>query len=339
MKVFYKYQIGQEVVFNGMPNNKLSWGRDKYLEKIKGKKVTIISRGFIFEDTGYFKRKKQDETFELKIFYYIKEDPWITEGNPNDTMTCISEECLDGIAHYEEVDEKFITHDGVDIEVANTKVYDRLLAHSSKDVITVNTRFSFTNFGTVMGIRKNYEMSLSTLKNTEAKGFECNKKEIKISREFLCYFKPTEEELESGKLRYRQDAAALDYESWSSLSWTNETGDYFSPVVVNVPENFPELFVQSALFSTGFYSVFDGSKATFLDDWEVREWLNFLGVLEQTEKLYYEKLPEQFKKIRQEKIEERKFTDKVKEELLKLTPKQLEIIEIVVSGITRRVIK
>ena len=155
----------------------------------------------------------------------------------------------------------------------------------------------------------------------------------------MCYFKPTEEELESGKLRYRQDAAALDYESWSSLSWTNETGDYFSPVVANVPENFSEQYVQTALFSTGFYSVFDGSKATHLDDWEVREWLNFLGVLEQTEKLYYEKLPEKFKKIRQEKLEEKEFTKNVKEELLKLTPKQLEIIDIVLSGITRNVIK
>lgn len=337
MKVFYKYQIGQEVVFNGRSNNKLSWGRDKYLEKIKGKKVTIISRGFIFEDTGYFKRQRNGETFELRIFYYIKEDPFLEETITNDTMTCISEDCLDGIAHYEEVDEKFTTYDGVDIEVANTKVYDRLLAHSSKDVIAVNTRFSFTNFGTVMGIRKNYELSLSTLKITEERGFECNKKEIKISREFLCYFKPSEEELKTGKLRYRQDAAALDYESWSSLSWTNETGDYFSPVVANVPENFSELFVQTALFSSGFYCVFDGSKPTHLDDWEVREWLNFLGVLEKTEKLYYEKLPEQFKKIRQEKIEERKFTDKVKEEFSKLTPKQLEIIDIVLTGVKRSI--
>lgn len=337
MKVFYKYQVGQEVVFNGRSNNKLSWGRDKYLEKIKGKKVTIISRGFIFEDTGYFKRQKNNETFELKIFYYIKEDPFFEDTGTNDTMTCISEDCLDGIAHYEEVDEKFTTYDGVDIEVANTKVYDRLLSHTSKEVIAVNTRFSFTNFGTVMGLRKNYEMSLSTLKITEEKGYECSKKEIKISREFLCYFKPTEEELKTGKLRYRQDAAALDYESWSSLSWTNETGDYFSPVVANVPENFSELFVQTALFSTGFYSVFDGSKPTHLDDWEVREWLNFLGVLEKTEKLYYEKLPEKFKKIRQERLEEREFTKRVKEELSKLTPKQLEIIDIVLSGVKRSI--
>jgi hypothetical protein len=335
MKVFYKYKIGQEVVFNGRTNNKTSWGRDKYLEKIKGKKVTIISRGFVFEDTGYFKRQPNNETFELKVFYYIKEDPWIEEGNPNDIMTGISEDCLDGIAHYEEVDERFITYDGVDIEVANTKVFDRLLAHASEGKVVVNTRFSFTTFGTVMGVRKNHEMSLSSLKNTEAKGLECSKKEIKISREFLCYFKPTKEELKTGKLRYRQDSAARDYESWSSLSWTNEVGDSFSPVVVNIPKNFSEMFVQTALFSTGFYSVFDNSKPTFLDEWEVREWLDFLGVLDQTEKLYYEKLPEHYKRIRQERLEEKKFTTKVKEELLKLTPKQLEIVDIVLSGVIR----
>ena len=335
MKVFYKYQIGQEVVFNGKPNNKISWGRDKYLERIKGKKVTIISRGFVFEDTGYFKRQKNNETFELRIFYYIKEDPWIEDGNPNDIMTGISEDCLDGIARYEEVDEKFITYDGIDIEVADTKVYDRLLAHASEGNVVVNTRFSFTTFGTVMGVRKNYEMSLSSLKNTEARGLECVRKEIKISREFLCYFKPTKEELESGKLRYRQDSAAFGYESWSSLSWINEMGDSFSPVIVNIPKDFSELYVQTALFSNGFYSVFDGAKPTHLDEWEIREWLDFLGVLEQTEKLYYEKLPEHYKKIRQERLEEKKFTIKVKEELSKLTPKQLEIMEIVLSGITR----
>jgi len=222
MEVKYKYRIGQKVRLKEKFNNyKNHWLREKRLEEIQGQEVTILDRGFVYEDNTCNFRQYGKEQYELKVFYYIKEDPIIAnaEKYSNPEYTRIGEDCFEGEENYETVDEKFFTADGVEIIPKETKVYDELLCWY-EDRYVANCGFGFTNEGIVTGISYNYEYHPDTA------FYIARNKRVKIAREFLCYYKPEE----NGKIVWRQDAAGKGYEMWAYL------GEH-SEVFAKIPEN------------------------------------------------------------------------------------------------------
>ena len=288
MEVTYKYRIGQKVRLKEKFNNyKYHWHREKSLEGMQGREVTILDRGFVFEDNTCNFRQYGKEQYELRVFYYIKEDPIIANAekysNPiytqigedcfaNPEYTRIGEDCFEGEENYETVDEKFFTVDGVEIIPKETKVYNELLCWY-EDRYVANCAFGFTNEGIVTGISYNYEY------HPDMAFYIARNKRVKIAREFLCYYKPKE----NGKIVWRQDAAGKGYEMWAYL------GEH-SEVFAKIPENYPELYVETA-FGEGFYSIHECVRANYIDGWEVKEWLTHLGVYDKVKELYYSRIP------------------------------------------------
>lgn len=274
MEVTYKYRIGQKVRLKENFNNyKNHWRRDESLKEIQGQEVTILDRGFIYEDKTCNFRQYGKEKYELTIFYYIKEDPIIAnaEKYSNPEYTRIGEDCFEGEENYETVDEKFMSADGIEIIPKETKVYDELICWCDGKYVA-NCNFGFTNEGQVTGVSYNYEYH-----NSE----QWRNKHVKIAREFLCYYQPKED----GKIVWRGDAAGKGYETWAYL------GNH-SEVFVNIPENYPELYVETALGDC-FYSVHECARTKHLDKWEVKEWLTHLGFYDKIKELYYSKVPKE----------------------------------------------
>lgn len=319
MEITYRYKVGQRVKIVSSP----LCSNDKDIDKFIGKDVTIIARGFVFEDESYTRRREID-TFKLNVFYYINEEEILT-NEPNysygDTRyTKIYEHHIEGKDNWEVVDEKFCSYDNVELIPAQTKIMSDVIL-GKEDDIYANTRFSFSSIGVVMGFRKNYDYHKSDWEKQK------DKKEIKTSREFLCYFKPTEEELKSGKLRYRQDSATFGSVSWHYL----EVCGIKKTLCVNLPDNYADLFVDT-LYGNGFYAAFENCLPTYFEDnWEVREWLNYLGVYEQVFNKYLEKMPDEVKKQREQEFNYRARFKKIKEEISKLSIDDKLIIEKVIK--------
>ena len=295
MEVTYKYRIGQKVRLKEKFNNyKYHWNREKSLEGMQGQEVTILDRGFVFEDKTCNFRQYGKEKYELMIFYYIEEDPVIAtaEKYQNLEYTRIGEDCFEGEENYETIDEKFMSADGIEIIPKETKVYDELICWCDNKYVA-NCNFGFTNEGQVTGVSYNYEYH-----NSE----QWRNKRVKIAREFLCYYQPKED----GKIVWRGDAAGKGYEMWTYL------GNH-SEVFVNIPENYPELYVETALGDC-FYSVHECARAKHLDDWEVKEWLTHLGFYDKIKELYYSHIPkEQLENNKNKQME--KFVENAKKYL------------------------
>lgn len=299
MEVKYKYKIGQKVRLKPKFNNyKCHWGRDEYLEKIQDQEITILDRGFIYEDKTYNRRQYGNEKYELTVFYYIKEDPFIAQANEWSITeyTRINEDCLIGDENYEVVDEKFFTVDNVEIIPGETNVYDELLCWY-QDKYVANCRFGFTNEGIVTGVSYNYEYN-------PKRGYPLKDKKAKIAREFLCYYQPKED----GKIIYRGDAAAKGYERWAYL------GEH-SEVFANVPDNYVELYVNTA-FGEGFYSFHKQFRSKALDDWEVKEWLTHLGVYDKVKELYYSRMPKEELEKNEREIVIEKLTQEINDKVI-----------------------
>lgn len=319
MEITYRYKVGQRVKIVRSP----LCTNDRDIDKFVGKDATIIARGFVFADESYTRRRETD-TFKLDVFYYINEDEILTEepirSYGDSRYTKIYEHHIEGKDNWEVVDEKFYSYDNVELIPAKTKIMSDVILNREEG-LHANTRFTFSSIGVVMGLRKNYEYRRSDWEKQQ------DKKEIKTSREFLCYFKPTEEELKTGKLKYRQDDAAFGSVSWHYL----EVYGIKNPMYVNLPDNYADLFVDT-LYGKGFYAAFENSLPTYFEDsWEVREWLDYLGVYEQVFNKYLEKMPDEVKKQREQEFNHRARFKKIKEEISKLSIDDKLIIEKVIK--------
>lgn len=322
MNITYKYKVGQKVTLSKL-NFTRDFQREKFFEKYLGKEVTIIARGFVYEDEGFNKRLNEDRV-RFEMYYYIDIDPWYKNSKERyGHMTMIPESCLDGFGAWEEVDEQFISIDGANIVPFESRIYDRVIeCHLDKNdklIKKANCNFVFATEGTCVGIRKNYELSHSDFLWDRAET-----KEVKMSREFLTDFEPDEKH--DWKTHPRQDAGAYGWESWTALCVSNPL---LGSVYCAIPEDYAEIYVHTAttdkfLRKCEFNPFFDCNFT-----WEIKEWLTRYGVYDKVKELWEKYKPGENKKKSEEVKAHEKFlktahkfidslTDKQKEELRKM---------------------
>ena len=304
MEFTFKYAIGQKVKLEKILT--LSQYRDSSLLALKGNTVTILDRGFqIVESSNALWRKcNYMENYHMDEFYYIEEDPCVTQSVYEKTR--IPVECLVGDSKNETVSMDFTTKDGVKIVLGETKVY-RGLIREYNDCLYTECNFTFCSFGKVNGLRYNWTYN-NLYKNSSVK-------EIQIFREFLCYMKnPGETEP-----RKRQDACRYGEESWEYLN-----NNVF--IYAHTPENYAELYVKSAYGEyTG--SIFERERRNPFDEekgyngWERKQWLLHLGIFDEVKELYYKKQHQRYKMTREE-LEIEKFKMSAKAYVDKLSPSE-----------------
>ena len=313
MQITYKYQIGQKVKL--IRGNSFNQYRDNQLKKLVGSEVTIFERGFeIVECRGSWNKPNYKNKFFLLEFYYIKEDP-VLESSFSYERTRIPVACLEGEEVNEIVEEKFVSADDIEIELGKTKVYTRVLykdKHTGE--IKANCQFTFSSFGLVTGLRKNYTL------NTNPKYIEENQpnQEVQTRREFLCFFEP-----ENGKpSRPRLDSAREGHESWESININSYT------IFVNIPENYPEIFTKSALNDDWFYNIWNAQRKNLFDNWERCQWLEQMCMLEKTKEYYFsvylKKHKKEYDAYVNKKEKDKKEKDKLDKILSGLTEEEKE---------------
>ena len=325
MKVIYKYRIGQKVKI--IKNNYYLHSEKKIIDSVIGKEVEIIERGFIYEDNSSYRiRDSKDETRSLQMFYYLED---VYREFPENYIQ-VYEDMIEGVSNYEEVDEHVYASDGNEIIPFVTRLYSDVLIKrdSNNDIsntrfsfankVVANTRFSFANEGMCVGIKKNYEF----YKDKEA---NC-KYEVKIAREFLCYYiseNPGNEKIQ------REDAAAYGYLTWEKPSW----GKLFT----KIPDNYPEIFVDT-LFSNDFYGNHANVELSFRKEGdscakERIEWLKHFGVYEKVYQLFLERLNPTQKALLDEAERMDEFIKNAREEICKLSNKKIIALSNIIDEI------
>lgn len=302
MKIVYKYRIGQKVKI--IKNDYYLLSDKKFIDGIVGKEVEIIERGFIYEnDSSHRRRDPKDETRSLQMFYYIKDGYREFPGS----YVRIYEDMIEGVSNYEEVDERVYASDGTEIIPFVTRLYSDVLVKRDVNTIVANTRFSFANEGMCVGIKKNGEF----YKNKE----ENHEYEVKIAREFLCYYipkNPGDEKIQ------RQDSAAYGSLSWEKPRW--------GKIFTKIPDNYPEIFVDT-LFSHDFYGENSYVELSFREERSSAkdriEWLKHFGVYEKVYQLFLEKLNPEQKALLAEAERMDEFIINAKDEICKLSNKEI----------------
>jgi hypothetical protein len=302
MKIVYKYRIGQKVKI--IKNDYYLISDKKLIDRLVGKEVEIIERGFIYEDdSSHRRRDPKDETRSLQMFYYVKDGYREFPGS----YVRIYEDMIDGVSNYEEVEERVYSSDGNEIIPFVTRLYSDVLIKRDENTTVANTRFSFANEGMCVGIKKNGEF----YKNKE----ENHEYEVKIAREFLCYYipkTPGDEKIQ------RQDSAAYGSLTWEKPRW--------GKIFTKIPDNYPEIFVDT-LFSHDFYGEnsyvelsFRGEKSTAK---ERIEWLKHFGVYEKVYQLFLERLNPEQKALLADAERMDEFIINAKDEICKLSNKEI----------------
>lgn len=324
MKITYKYKIGQKVKLVNV-NFRSEWRREELLKPFLNKDVTIIERGFVYEDEAFTKRLQNDK-IRFEIFYYIDIDPYYTDfKNRYGNLVRIPESSLEGCGAFEEVEESFKGIDGIEIVPFETTIYSRVIERykdeNDKIEERANCNFTFATEGTCVGLRKNYSIDCRKL-NKECQ-FKYESKEVKTAREFLTDFEPDEKH--DWKPYPRLDASAYGYEQWNGLT----IGDYtLGSLMSSIPDNYAEIYVKTA--TTGFFKQCNFNP--FFDSnfkWEIEQWLTRYGVYDKVKELWEKYKPGENKKNSDKIKENEKFlkdalkfldglTDKQKEELKKM---------------------
>lgn len=268
MKVVYKYKIGQKVKLT-----KVRYLNSYYLdeddqEELLNKEVTIINRGFDYGDGMYGGPLKQDK-LKLTIFYYIAEDPVI--------HTMFYEDAFEGEVFNEVVDEKPMSADRVEVELG-TKLYDHVLVRSDGK-LRVNCNFVFASEGPCVRISKNYRSWNSSYDPKKEDEFT-----FESCRTFLCQMNI------DGKIHKCGDARRYGH----------RTEFYSDNTYTKIPDNFAELYVDTALDKECFYgdrSIYDDNFA-----WEIEQWLRHFGVWEQVKTLYDSRVPQELEPEKPEEV-------------------------------------
>ena len=303
MKIVYKYRIGQKVKI--IKNDYYLLSDKKFIDGVVGKEVEIIERGFIYEDdSSHRRRNPKDETRSLQMFYYIKDGYREFPGS----YVRIYEDMIEGVSNYEEVDERVYASDGNEIIPFVTRLYSGVLIKRDENTTVANTRFSFANEGMCVGIKKNGEF----YKNKE----ENHEYEVKIAREFLCYFIP---KTPDGEKIPRQDSAA-----YGSLTWENPK---WGKIFTKIPDNYPEIFVNT-LFSDDFYGQHSDVELSFREEYSSTakdriEWLKHFGVYEKVYQLFLERLNPEQKALLADAERMDEFIKNAKDEICKLSNKEI----------------
>lgn len=262
MKITYKYKIGQKVKLTKVRYLNSYYLDEKDQEELLNKEVTIINRGFDYSDSMCGGPLKQDK-LKLTIFYYIAEDP--TEEH----KTMYYEDVFEGEVFNEVVDEKPLSADGVEVEFG-TKLYDSILVRSDGK-LCVNCKFVFASEGPCVRISKNYRHWDSSYEPKKEDEFT-----FESCRTFLCQMNI------DGKI----------YECGDARRYGNRTTLYSDDTYTKLPDNFAELYVDTALDKDYFYgrisSIYDGIFA-----WEIEQWLRHFGVWEQVKTLYDSRVPQE----------------------------------------------
>ena len=302
MKIVYKYRIGQKVKI--IKNDYYLLSDKKFIDGIVGKEVEIIERGFIYEDdSSHRRRDPKDETRSLQMFYYIKDGYREFPGS----YVRIYEDMIEGVSNYEEVDERVYASDGNEIIPFVTRLYSDVLIKRDENTTVANTRFSFANEGMCVGIKKNGEF----YKNKE----ENHEYEVKIAREFLCYFIP---KTPDGEKIPRQDSAAYGSLTWEKPRW--------GKIFTKIPDNYPEIFVDT-LFSHDFYGENSYVELSFREERSTAkeriEWLKHFGVYEKVYQLFLERLNPEQKRLLADAERMDEFIKNAKDEICKLSNKEI----------------
>lgn len=303
MKIVYKYRIGQKVKI--IKNDYYLLSDKKLIDRFVGKEVEIIERGFLYEDDSSHRRKEPiHETRALETFYYAKD---VYREFPGSYIR-IYEDMIDAASNYEEVEERVYSSDGNEIIPFVTRLYSDILIKRDENTTVANTRFSFANEGMCVGIKKNGEFYKNKEENQEY--------EVKIAREFLCYFIP---KTPDGEKIPRQDSAAYGSLTWEKPKW--------GKVFTKIPDNYPEIFVDT-LFSKDFYGQHSYVELSFREEdsssaKERIEWLKHFGVYEKVYQLFLEKLNPAQKKLLAEAERMDEFVINAKDEICKLSNKEI----------------
>ena len=303
MKIVYKYRIGQKVKI--IKNDYYLLSDKKLIDRLVGKEVEIIERGFLYEDDSSHRRKEpKHETRALEVFYYVKDGYREFPGS----YIRIYEDMIDAVSNYEEVEERVYSSDGNEIIPFVTRLYSDVLIKRDENTTVANTRFSFANEGMCVGIKKNGEFYKNKEENQEY--------EVKIAREFLCYFIPKNPD---GEKIPRQDSAAYGSLTWEKPKW--------GKVFTKIPDNYPEIFVDT-LFSKDFYGQHSYVELSFREEdsssaKERIEWLKHFGVYEKVYQLFLERLNPTQKKLLAEAERMDEFVINAKEEICKLSNKEI----------------
>ena len=321
MKIPYKYKIGQTVKIINDKNHATHWGRDEYLAPFINKEVTIIERGFELEDisdkfkAGYGKKVNFLDKYHLTIYYYINIDPWIEHLNNKDyisnvQLTRINETCLSGEETSEPFEEEFKTNDNYDIEISNTKVLEHLIgkfvnSDTWKTYEEVNCRFTFASYGTVIGVRKNYELR-ANFKELYQDYQKCTY-EVETFREFLCFYEPRKKD---GAPTPCHDSACYGNKHWV----------YIDDIWKELPENFVERYVNDAL-NRPFHKQI---KYNPFNDWSTVQWLKKLEIYDEVKQLFDNQKPQAIKEKEKKDKAINAFVDEAKKYLAGLTEEQKE---------------
>ena len=312
MKIVYKYRIGQKVKI--IKNDYYLLSDKKFIDGIVGKEVEIIERGFIYEDdSSHRRRTPKDETRSLQMFYYIKDGYREFPGS----YVRIYEDMIEGVSNYEEVDERVYASDGNEIIPFVTRLYSDVLIKRDENTTVANTRFSFANEGMCVGVKKNGEF----YKNKE----ENHEYEVKIAREFLCYYipkNPGDEKIP------RQDSAAYGSLTWEKPRW--------GKIFTKIPDNYPEIFVDT-LFSHDFYGENSYVELSFREERSASkdriEWLKHFGVYEKVYQLFLERLNPEQKTLLAEAERMDEFIINAKDEICKLSNKEIIALSKIIDDV------
>ena len=302
MKIVYKYRIGQKVKI--IKNDYYLLSDKKLIDRFVGKEVEIIERGFLYEDdSSHRRRDPKDETRALETFYYAKD---VYREFPGSYIR-IYEDMIDAVSNYEEVEEHVYSSDGNEIIPFVTRLYSDVLIKRDENTTVANTRFSFANEGMCVGIKKNGEF----YKNKE----ENHEYEVKIAREFLCYFIP---KTPDGEKIPRQDSAAYGSLTWEKPRW--------GKIFTKIPDNYPEIFVDT-LFSHDFYGENSYVELSFREERSTAkeriEWLKHFGVYEKVYQLFLERLNPEQKRLLADAERMDEFIINAKDEICKLSNKEI----------------
>lgn len=303
MKIVYKYRIGQKVKI--IKNDYYLLSDKKLIDRLVGKEVEIIERGFIYDNDSSHRRKDpKDEVRALETFYYIKDGYREFPGS----YIRIYEDMIDAVSNYEEVEEHVYASDGNEIIPFETRLYSDVLIKRDANTIVANTRFSFANEGMCVGISKNSEFYKNKEENCEY--------EVKIAREFLCYFIPKNPD---GEKLPRHDSAAYGTLSWEKPKW--------GKIFTKIPDNYPEIFVDT-LFSKDFYGQHSYVELSFREEdsssaKERIEWLKHFGVYEKVYQLFLERLNPEQKTLLSNAERMDEFIKNAREEICKLSNKKI----------------
>lgn len=312
MKIVYKYRIGQKVKI--IKNDYYLLSDKKFIDDIVGKELEIIERGFIYEDdSSHRRRDPKDETRSLQMFYYVKD---VYREFPGSYIR-IYEDMIDAVSNYEEVEEHVYASDGNEIIPFETRLYSDVLIKRDANTIVANTRFSFANEGMCVGIKKNGEFYKNKEENCEY--------EVKIAREFLCYFIP---KTPDGEKIPRQDSAAYGTLTWEKPRW--------GKVFTKIPDNYPEIFVDT-LFSKDFYGQHSYVEISFREEdssaKERMEWLKHFGVYEKVYQLFLERLNPEQKILLADAEHMDEFIKNAREEICKLSNKKIIALSKIIAEI------